>query len=127
MSDCNHVVFAGGATGGHLFPGIAVAEALLRCRPDCRISFCSTGKPWELSVVSRHGFEFHRLQSSPFRASPMGLLRAIYSNGVGYRAARRWVQSERPDVVVGWVATPRYRLAWQPRARACPWCCWNRI
>lgn len=51
------VVIAGGGTGGHLFPGIAVAEAFMDRNSKNRILFVSTGNPLELSVLSKTDFE----------------------------------------------------------------------
>jgi UDP-N-acetylglucosamine--N-acetylmuramyl-(pentapeptide) pyrophosphoryl-undecaprenol N-acetylglucosamine transferase len=101
VSEELHILFAGGGTGGHLYPGIAVAEELVARAPCCRISFCGTGREWERATVTRNGYDYHGVRAAPLVASPMGLLRALYSNGVGYRAARRWVRSAQPNVVVG--------------------------
>jgi UDP-N-acetylglucosamine--N-acetylmuramyl-(pentapeptide) pyrophosphoryl-undecaprenol N-acetylglucosamine transferase len=45
------IVIAGGGTGGHLFPGIAIAEAFIKRNPENRVIFISTGKPFEVSVL----------------------------------------------------------------------------
>jgi UDP-N-acetylglucosamine--N-acetylmuramyl-(pentapeptide) pyrophosphoryl-undecaprenol N-acetylglucosamine transferase len=94
-------MFTGGGTGGHLFPGLAVAREVARRLPESRVTFCGTGKDWECKQVEHAGFEYRTLPAAPLVASPMGLLRALYSNGVGYRAARRLVLKEQPTVVVG--------------------------
>src|SRR5262245_14550287 len=101
MSEPLRILFAGGGTGGHLFPGIAVAEALVDRAPGCGVSFCGTGRDWERTTVARNGYDYQGVRAAPLVASPVGLLRALYSNGVGYRSALRWVRSVRPDVVVG--------------------------
>ncbi len=51
------IVIAGGGTGGHLFPGIAIAEAFLEKNPKSRVLFVSAGNPFELSILSKKGFE----------------------------------------------------------------------
>jgi UDP-N-acetylglucosamine--N-acetylmuramyl-(pentapeptide) pyrophosphoryl-undecaprenol N-acetylglucosamine transferase len=51
------IVFAGGGTGGHLFPGIAIAEAFMRRQPKTRILFVSSGKKIEETVLAKTGFE----------------------------------------------------------------------
>ena len=42
-------VIAGGGTGGHLYPGIAVARELLARRPDARMSFAGTARGIEVA------------------------------------------------------------------------------
>ena len=62
----DHIVFAGGGTAGHLFPGLAVAEQLLRFAPGMRITFVGTGKPFETRYVKRAGFDYVALPCQPF-------------------------------------------------------------
>jgi UDP-N-acetylglucosamine--N-acetylmuramyl-(pentapeptide) pyrophosphoryl-undecaprenol N-acetylglucosamine transferase len=52
------VVFAGGGTGGHLFPAIAVANEMKKLRPDIRIVFAGTREKIEARVVPQKGYEF---------------------------------------------------------------------
>jgi UDP-N-acetylglucosamine--N-acetylmuramyl-(pentapeptide) pyrophosphoryl-undecaprenol N-acetylglucosamine transferase len=44
------VVIAGGGTGGHLFPGIAVAQEFLAKNSENSVLFVGTGKPYEISI-----------------------------------------------------------------------------
>jgi len=55
------VVIAGGGTGGHLFPGIAVAQEFLVRNPENSVLFIGTGKPFEISVLSETGFAHKRI------------------------------------------------------------------
>src|SRR5438876_5939488 len=57
------VVIAGGGTGGHLYPGIAVARELLARRPDAQISFAGTARGIEARVVPREGFALDVIRS----------------------------------------------------------------
>src|SRR5438105_13553783 len=57
------VVIAGGGTGGHLYPGIAVARELLTRRADAQISFAGTSKGIEARVVPREGFPLDVIRS----------------------------------------------------------------
>jgi UDP-N-acetylglucosamine--N-acetylmuramyl-(pentapeptide) pyrophosphoryl-undecaprenol N-acetylglucosamine transferase len=50
------VVIAGGGTGGHLFPGIAVAEEIRARNPQNRVLFVSRGNDFERSALARAGF-----------------------------------------------------------------------
>ena len=51
------IVIAGGGTGGHLFPGIAIAETFMRRQPKTRILFVSSGKKIEETVLAKTDFE----------------------------------------------------------------------
>ncbi|MFW6081693.1 MAG: glycosyltransferase, partial [Desulfosalsimonas sp.] len=44
------LVIAGAGTGGHLFPGIAVADELMQRHPGSRVLFITTGRPVERTV-----------------------------------------------------------------------------
>ena len=57
------VVIAGGGTGGHLYPGIAVARELLVRRPDAAIPFAGTSRGIESRVVPREGFALDLIRS----------------------------------------------------------------
>ncbi len=61
------VAFAGGGTGGHLFPGLAVARWLRDADPGLRIVFFTTGRPLERRLLGGGEFEVVRLRG---RASP---------------------------------------------------------
>ena len=64
-----HIVFAGGGTGGHLFPGLAVAEQLVGEVPQARVTFVGGGKRFERRHVAAAGFEYlHRGHYKPGRA-----------------------------------------------------------
>ena len=58
------VVIAGGGTGGHLYPGIAVAHELRSRRPDAEVTFAGTARGIEARVIPREGFELDLLRSS---------------------------------------------------------------
>lgn len=56
------VVIAGGGTGGHLFPGIAIAQAFCARNPETRILFVGSGRPLELKAVPAAGFTHQTIQ-----------------------------------------------------------------
>jgi UDP-N-acetylglucosamine--N-acetylmuramyl-(pentapeptide) pyrophosphoryl-undecaprenol N-acetylglucosamine transferase len=55
------VIFAGGGTGGHLYPGIAVARELQRQRPDAEIHFVGSHQGLENKIIPKEGFPLHTL------------------------------------------------------------------
>ena len=104
-SDSPHIVLAGGGAGGHLFPGLAIADQLRRIGPTTRITLATGHKPLERQQVSAAGFDQLRLRSRHLPAGFSGGLRGTWrflaDNMSGYRAARRFVQREKVALVVG--------------------------
>src|SRR6202162_1238330 len=96
------VVIAGGGTGGHLYPGIAVARELLKRRPDTRISFAGTARWIEARVVPREGFPLDLLRSGGLKGKTM-LCRAhaVALLPLGMVDAWRIVVARRPHLVIG--------------------------
>ena len=67
MQKNKHVIIAGGKTGGHLFPGIAVAQALVEKDPATRILFVGTNAPFEVDTLARYGFAHKAIISRPIK------------------------------------------------------------
>jgi UDP-N-acetylglucosamine--N-acetylmuramyl-(pentapeptide) pyrophosphoryl-undecaprenol N-acetylglucosamine transferase len=66
-----HILIAGGKTGGHLFPGIAVAQALQQINPSVRILFAGTSAPFETATLKSYGFEHVCIFSRPLKGRSM--------------------------------------------------------
>ncbi len=96
------VLFAGGGTGGHLFPGIAVARALVNRYPDADIVFAGTGRGVEAKAVVSEGFVFKRVRSAGFVGKSMvGRLYALVLAPVTLLDTARTLLQAKPDLVVG--------------------------
>jgi UDP-N-acetylglucosamine--N-acetylmuramyl-(pentapeptide) pyrophosphoryl-undecaprenol N-acetylglucosamine transferase len=96
------VVIAGGGTGGHLYPGIAVARELLTRRPDTRISFAGTARGLEARVVPREGFPLDLLRSGGLKGKSMvDRARGVALLPLGMVDAWRIVATRRPHLVIG--------------------------
>ncbi len=61
------VVIAGGGTGGHLFPGIAIAQEFLAKNAENSVLFVGTGKQFEVSILSETGFAHRRITAEGFK------------------------------------------------------------
>jgi UDP-N-acetylglucosamine--N-acetylmuramyl-(pentapeptide) pyrophosphoryl-undecaprenol N-acetylglucosamine transferase len=96
------VVIAGGGTGGHLYPGIAVARELLARRPDAQISFAGTAKGIEARVIPREGFELDLIRSGGLKGKSIAD-RARGAALLPVSIADAWmvVSKRRPDLVIG--------------------------
>ena len=92
------ILFAGGGTGGHLFPAIAIARELERLCRDCRIEFIGTryGIEWKmkeaigypLSTIAIRGLP--REFSLSLLAFPFRLLAALWQSLRIFRRFRPW-------------------------------------
>lgn len=89
-------VFAGGGTGGHLFPAIAVAECLIDQHPEARIAFVGSNRPIEREILARTSFEHHTLPGLSNRA-----VQVARQGWRSYRAALRVLKHLRPAAVIG--------------------------
>ena len=96
------VIFAGGGTGGHLFPGIAVARELMRRHPTAEVVFAGSGRDLETRVLSREGFSLERVRAVGLVGrSPRAVLRGLAQLPAAFVDATRVLRRHRPDVVVG--------------------------
>jgi UDP-N-acetylglucosamine--N-acetylmuramyl-(pentapeptide) pyrophosphoryl-undecaprenol N-acetylglucosamine transferase len=69
-----NVLIAGGGTGGHLYPGIAVAEELLRRNPSTEVSFVGTARGIEGRVVPALGLPLDLIRSAGLKGKSPGAL-----------------------------------------------------
>ncbi len=96
------VVIAGGGTGGHLYPGIAVARELLTRRPDARVSFAGTAAGIEARVVPREGFALDLVRSAGLKGKSIAArMRGAALLPVSLADAWRIVSRRRPQLVIG--------------------------
>jgi UDP-N-acetylglucosamine--N-acetylmuramyl-(pentapeptide) pyrophosphoryl-undecaprenol N-acetylglucosamine transferase len=96
------VVIAGGGTGGHLFPGVAVAHALVERAPGAVVTFAGTARGLEARVVPREGFELDVIRSAGLKGKSLSsMARGVALLPLSAVDAWRVVSRRRPQVVVG--------------------------
>ena len=96
------VLIAGGGTGGHLYPGIAVARELLARVPDAQVTFVGTAAGIEARVVPHEGFALDVIRSAGLKGkSAQSLARGLALLPVSAGDAWRVITRRRPAVVVG--------------------------
>ncbi len=110
------VMIAGGGTGGHVYPGIAVAEELKRMRPAYEVLFVGGRRGLEAQVVPEVGFRIRFIAARGFsRRAWWRWPLAAALDAIGFLQALWVVASERPDVVLGtggYVSAPVAVAAW---------------
>lgn len=96
------VVIAGGGTGGHLFPGIAVARELLARASGSVVTFAGTARGIESRVVPREGFELDTIRSGGLKGKAIvDRLRGATLIPLGLLDAWALLTRRRPDLVIG--------------------------
>jgi UDP-N-acetylglucosamine--N-acetylmuramyl-(pentapeptide) pyrophosphoryl-undecaprenol N-acetylglucosamine transferase len=114
------ILVAGGGTGGHLYPGLAIARAVQRIDPSARPFFVGARRGIEREVLPSSGFPHVLLDLHPFyRARPWENWRTIVGFARAWRDIGALANEERPAVVVG---TGGYAAA-----AACAWGAAHRI
>ena len=96
-----HIVLTGGGTGGHLFPGLAVARQLVDKLPDVQITFVGSGKRFERDHVGREGFEYVAVPCRPLPRRARDAFSFFADNVAGYLAARSLLAEQQVAAVVG--------------------------
>jgi UDP-N-acetylglucosamine--N-acetylmuramyl-(pentapeptide) pyrophosphoryl-undecaprenol N-acetylglucosamine transferase len=96
------VVIAGGGTGGHLYPGIAVAREIQRQRPGSSVTFAGTARGLEARVVPREGFALDLIRSGGLKGKSVGeRLKGVGLLPLSAVDAWRVLSKRRPQLVVG--------------------------
>ena len=95
------ILFCGGGTGGHLMPGLSVAEEIRGRLPEARLAFAGTGRGREHEWVTDRGFEFHGLPAAPWGAGLAKAARFACRTMAGLVGALLLEGRLSPHVVVG--------------------------
>lgn len=96
------VLIAAGGTGGHIYPGIAVAREILRRDPSSEVLFVGTARGLETRIVPENGFQLSLINSAGLKN--VGLVGKIKGLGVlprSFLEARKLLKDFQPDAVIG--------------------------
>jgi len=95
-------IIAGGGTGGHLFPGIALADEVKTRHRDNEVLFVGTAKGLEATVVPREGYRLELLDVVGLKGKGLiGLARGLVMLPRAFWQAFQILRRERPDIVIG--------------------------
>ncbi|HEX2928217.1 MAG TPA: glycosyltransferase, partial [Candidatus Binatia bacterium] len=96
------VLFAGGGTGGHLFPGLAVAREFLRRDATTEILFVGTEQGIEFRVLPKEGFKLETLTVKGMKGrGARGLIDALYGVPASLVRSLTIIKEFRPDLIIG--------------------------
>jgi len=96
------IVFAGGGTGGHLYPGLAIARAVQRLRPDIKPFFIGAQRGIERDVLPTTGYPHALLDLHPlYRSQVWNNWRTAAGLVTAWRGIGKLFAEERPALIVG--------------------------
>ncbi len=97
-----HIVIAGGGTGGHLFPGIAVAEEFIKRDPQSRVIFVGTKRGIEHRLLGPLGYELKEIDVEGLKGRGIrALIKGMYDIPNSMWQSRRILKDFAPDMVIG--------------------------
>jgi len=101
-NDRLRVLFAGGGTGGHLYPGLAIARALVREAPNVQPFFVGAQRGIEKEILPTTEFPFALLDLHPlYRTTPWNNWRTLGGGVRAWRALSKLARERVPTAVVG--------------------------
>jgi UDP-N-acetylglucosamine--N-acetylmuramyl-(pentapeptide) pyrophosphoryl-undecaprenol N-acetylglucosamine transferase len=96
------VVFAGGGTGGHLFPGLAIAQELMTRNKRNTIVFVSTGNALERSVLNDTGFKLETITAEGIKGRGLwNQAKSALKIPKGIIEALRILKRYKPELTIG--------------------------
>ncbi len=110
-------LLSGGGTGGHVYPSLAVAEALKQTLPESRLAYVGSPDGMEGDMVRREGHvPFHAVDTAAIKGrGPLALLRNLVRLVRGIAQAVRLIRQLRPAAIFGtggYVCVPVFVAAW---------------
>ena len=96
------VIIAAAQTGGHINPGIAIANKIKKENPNSIIMFMGTSRGIENDLVPRAGFELKTIEAYGInRNFSISNIKNMLKTINGYKSARKIIKNFKPDIVIG--------------------------
>ncbi|HRO68116.1 MAG TPA: undecaprenyldiphospho-muramoylpentapeptide beta-N-acetylglucosaminyltransferase [Pseudobdellovibrionaceae bacterium] len=101
--DKKTVIIAGGGTGGHIYPGIAIARALQERDPDLEIHFVGTPSGLENKIVPKEGFPLHLMAIGKLNTGGgiAGKLKTLFGLPKAMVQSAALLMELKPEAVLG--------------------------
>ncbi|SJZ35555.1 undecaprenyldiphospho-muramoylpentapeptide beta-N-acetylglucosaminyltransferase [Selenihalanaerobacter shriftii] len=96
------VIITGGGTGGHIYPGLAIAKSIEDKYSQAKILFVGNADGLEADIVPQVGYELATISSKGLpRKISLDILKSLFLSGVGVWQARSLITSFQPNIVIG--------------------------
>ena len=110
-------VFTGGGTGGHVYPGLAIADEVRARNPESRVVYIGARGRMEASLVPKRGYPIHLVYARglPSGRQPLALFRFAVCTGIGVLQCLFHLSRHRPRIIVatgGYASSPVLLAHW---------------
>jgi UDP-N-acetylglucosamine--N-acetylmuramyl-(pentapeptide) pyrophosphoryl-undecaprenol N-acetylglucosamine transferase len=96
------LIVTGGGTGGHLFPGISLAQAMMGAYPGCEVLFIGTERKVDRTALSSLGFETTTIKSQGIKGKNfLSIVKALFQQPMAIWQATKIIRKFKPDLVFG--------------------------
>ena len=121
LREAMKVLLAGGGTGGHLMPALALAQALQDAGQGIEPVLVGAERGIEAQVLTRYPFRHHLLPMEPiYRRTWWNNVRALVTVGRAWRAVGRVLDAEQPVIVIGTGGYAAGPVVWRAQRRGLP-------
>lgn len=96
------LIITGGGTGGHLFPGISLAQAMMQAYPDCEVLYIGTERKVDKRALTDLGFKVMTIRSQGIKGKSLpAKIKALFRQPAAILEAARIIKQFKPDLVFG--------------------------
>lgn len=99
----NIVVIAGGGTGGHIYPGVAIAKSLEKLGSNIEIHFIGSDLGLETKIIPREGYQLHLLPAGKlnYEGGLVGKFKTLIKLPIAFIKAIVWLIKYKPKFILG--------------------------
>jgi UDP-N-acetylglucosamine--N-acetylmuramyl-(pentapeptide) pyrophosphoryl-undecaprenol N-acetylglucosamine transferase len=96
------ILIAAGGTGGHIYPGLAIAEKIKKENPQAEIIFVGSKVGMEKNIIPQYGYPIEDIRVRGFeRKLSLETLAAVKGIFDGLNDSKKMIQKHKPDLVIG--------------------------
>ncbi len=102
MINQKKIIICGGKTGGHIFPGIAIAQALIKKDKNIKILFVGTGELFETKIFNKYGFNHKKISAKGIKGKSFKKkFKSILNIPISIFQAIKIIKHFKSDFVIG--------------------------
>ncbi len=122
----NTIILTGGGTGGHIYPGLAVAQALQKISPDTNVVFIGADRPLDKTIFLKIGYPFYLLPIGPINVKSF-FKKIITLLGIPWAFIKGYflLLKLRPSIVIGFGGYASFPSLVAARLLGIPFAVWE--